>query len=190
MSKLAEFREAERKLQEQLALLEKLKSDSSLKQELEFKDKLQALMDKYGMTLHNIIAILDPKAPVTVSAAPQRRARALKVYKNPNNGEVVETKGGNPTGYFRSLLARSILRLRFASAPDLLRRQVVLHPRQVLQQTLVISLFPRQQEGAVVIQLVAGLGDEVNRHPALRRALVVEYALVVVLVVGESGKRE
>lgn len=67
MSKLAEFREAERKLQEQLALLEKLKSDSSLKQELEFKDKLQALMDKYGMTLHNIIAILDPKAPVTVS---------------------------------------------------------------------------------------------------------------------------
>lgn len=95
MSKLAEFREAERKLQEQLALLEKLKSDSSLKQELEFKDKLQALMDKYGMTLHNIIAILDPKAPVTVSAAPQRRARALKVYKNPNNGEVVETKGGN-----------------------------------------------------------------------------------------------
>lgn len=69
MSKLAEFREAERKLQEQLALLEKLKSDSSLKQELEFKDKLQALMDKYGMTLHNIIAILDPKAPVTVSAA-------------------------------------------------------------------------------------------------------------------------
>ncbi|HIE1770825.1 TPA: histone-like nucleoid-structuring protein MvaU [Pseudomonas aeruginosa] len=95
MSKLAEFREAERKLQEQLALLEKLKSDSSLKQELEFKDKLQALMDKYGMTLHNIIAILDPKAPVTVSAGPQRRARALKVYKNPNNGEVVETKGGN-----------------------------------------------------------------------------------------------
>lgn len=95
MSKLAEFREAERKLQEQLALLEKLKTDSSLKQELEFKDKLQALMDKYGMTLHNIIAILDPKAPVTVSAAPQRRARALKVYKNPNNGEVVETKGGN-----------------------------------------------------------------------------------------------
>ena len=46
MSKLAEFREAERKLQEQLALLEKLKSDSSLKQDLEFKDKLQALMDK------------------------------------------------------------------------------------------------------------------------------------------------
>lgn len=53
MSKLAEFREAERKLQEQLALLEKLKSDSSLKQELEFKDKLQALMDKYGMTLQH-----------------------------------------------------------------------------------------------------------------------------------------
>ncbi|MDP0886312.1 histone-like nucleoid-structuring protein, MvaT/MvaU family [Klebsiella pneumoniae] len=26
---------------------------------------------------------------------PQRKPRALKVYKNPHSGEVVETKGGN-----------------------------------------------------------------------------------------------
>ena len=60
MSKLAEFREAERLLKEQLALLEKLKNDSSLKKELEFKDQLQALMDEYGMNLRNVIDILDP----------------------------------------------------------------------------------------------------------------------------------
>ncbi|WP_448679956.1 histone-like nucleoid-structuring protein, MvaT/MvaU family [Pseudomonas nicosulfuronedens] len=96
MSKLAEFREAERKLQEQLALLEKLKSDGGLKKELEFKDQLQALMDQYGMNLRNVIDILDPQT-TTEPAATQtpRRTRQLKVYKNPHNGETIETKGGN-----------------------------------------------------------------------------------------------
>ncbi|HCL4185724.1 TPA: DNA binding protein, partial [Pseudomonas aeruginosa] len=28
-------------------------------------------------------------------ASSQRKARAVKVYKNPNSGEIVETKGGN-----------------------------------------------------------------------------------------------
>ncbi|MEG7359682.1 histone-like nucleoid-structuring protein, MvaT/MvaU family [Pseudomonas citronellolis] len=100
MSKLAEFREAERLLKEQLALLEKLKNDSSLKKELEFKDQLQALMDEYGMNLRNVIDILDPQgtannAAANPAASAPRRSRQLKVYKNPNNGEVVETKGGN-----------------------------------------------------------------------------------------------
>ncbi|QRY76890.1 DNA binding protein [Pseudomonas sp. PDNC002] len=95
MSKLAEFREAERQLKEQLALLEKLKSDGGLKKELEFKDQLQALMDQYGMNLRNVIDILDPQ-PSTEPAPPQqRRTRQLKVYKNPQTGEVIETKGGN-----------------------------------------------------------------------------------------------
>ncbi|WP_447751258.1 histone-like nucleoid-structuring protein, MvaT/MvaU family [Pseudomonas nicosulfuronedens] len=96
MSKLAEFREAERKLQEQLALLEKLKSDGGLKKELEFKDQLQALMDQYDMNLRNVIDILDPQTSTEPAAAQQqRRTRQLKVYKNPHNGETIETKGGN-----------------------------------------------------------------------------------------------
>ncbi|UCL89035.1 histone-like nucleoid-structuring protein, MvaT/MvaU family [Pseudomonas sp. HS-18] len=96
MSKLAEFREAERKLQEQLALLEKLKSDGGLKKELEFKDQLQALMDQYGMNLRNVIEILDPQTSTEPAAAqPARRTRQLKIYKNPHNGETIETKGAN-----------------------------------------------------------------------------------------------
>ncbi|MEE9103744.1 histone-like nucleoid-structuring protein, MvaT/MvaU family [Pseudomonas sp. QE6] len=95
MSKLAEFREAERQLKEQLALLEKLKNDSSLKKELEFKDQLQALMDQYGMNLRNVINILDPQTTGEPAPTQQRRSRQLKVYKNPNSGEVIETKGGN-----------------------------------------------------------------------------------------------
>lgn len=98
MSKLAEFRAAERALQEQLAQLEALKNDAGLKKEIEFESKLKALMESYGKGLKEIIAILDPaavgrrqeKVPTT-----QRRPRALKRYVNPHSDEVVETKGGN-----------------------------------------------------------------------------------------------
>ncbi|WP_124119372.1 histone-like nucleoid-structuring protein, MvaT/MvaU family, partial [Pseudomonas aeruginosa] len=75
MSKLAAFREAERKLQEQMQLLEKLKADSSLKKELEFRDELEKLMKKYGMSLRNIIEILDPSA---VANRPAGQASSIR----------------------------------------------------------------------------------------------------------------
>jgi len=101
MSKLAEFRRLERHLAEQLAALEAMKGDKGLEQEIEFESKLRALLGEYNKSLRDIIAILDLQndskstrtAPAPVKAS--RKARALKVYKNPHNGEVVETKGGN-----------------------------------------------------------------------------------------------
>lgn len=100
MSRLAEFRAAEKALADQLAHLESLKKDAGLKKEIEFEEKLTALMAEYSKSLKDIIAILDPAAAndgrkSVRAAASQRRARAVKVYKNPNSGEVVETKGGN-----------------------------------------------------------------------------------------------
>ncbi len=98
MSKLAEYRALEKSLQEQLAQLDALKNDEALKHEMAFEDKLRSLMAEYGKSLKDIIAILDPQArtsqikPETTSG---RRARQTKVYRNPQNGEVVETKGGN-----------------------------------------------------------------------------------------------
>jgi hypothetical protein len=41
MSKLAEFRRAERELQKQMALLEQLQADASLQREMEFEEKLK-----------------------------------------------------------------------------------------------------------------------------------------------------
>lgn len=52
-------------------------------------------MDKYGMILYNIIVIFDFKVLVIVSVVLQCCVCVLKVYKNLNNGEVVEIKGGN-----------------------------------------------------------------------------------------------
>ena len=100
LSRLAEFRAAEKALQEQLAQLEALKNDAGLKKEIEFEEKLQGLMKTYGKNLRDIIAILDPNpaAAKGVAAPKQRKARVLKVYQNPHTGELIETKGGNHRG--------------------------------------------------------------------------------------------
>lgn len=102
MSKLAEFRQLEQHLAEQLKALEALKGDAGLQQEIEFETKLRNLLAEYGKSLKDVVSIIDPKAGFKAGskAAPvrektARRARSVKVYKNPHNGEVVETKGGN-----------------------------------------------------------------------------------------------
>ncbi|HBO3146303.1 histone-like nucleoid-structuring protein, MvaT/MvaU family [Pseudomonas aeruginosa] len=99
MSRLAEFRAAEKALAEQIAHLESLKNDASLKREIQFEEQLKKLMSEYDKSLRDIIAILDPESRLKngkpQAATSQRRARVSKVYKNPHTGEVVETKGGN-----------------------------------------------------------------------------------------------
>ena len=98
MSKLAEFRRAEQALKEQLALLEMLQADSGLKRDIEFEDKLKALMAEYGVELSTLIEILDPNynsKNIATAVPPQRKPRQAKVYLNPLTGERLETKGGN-----------------------------------------------------------------------------------------------
>lgn len=99
MSKLAEFRQLEKHLAEQLQALEALKGDAGLKKEIEFETKLRDLLAKYGYSLKDVVNLLDPqtgrRAPATESKTGTRKPRQLKVYKNPHTGEVVETKGGN-----------------------------------------------------------------------------------------------
>ncbi|HDS1738296.1 DNA binding protein [Pseudomonas putida] len=99
MSRLAEFRKLEQSLAAQLAELEAMKGSSELQKEIEFETKLRDLLAKYGCSLRDVVNILDPQsarrqAPAVAEKAP-RRARQVKRYKNPNSGEVIETKGGN-----------------------------------------------------------------------------------------------
>jgi hypothetical protein len=101
MSRLAEFRKLEQQLAAQLTELETLKNDSGLKKEIEFETKLRDLLGEYGFSLREIVGILDPqgisarKADPVVADKKTRKAREVKVYKNPLTGEIVETKGGN-----------------------------------------------------------------------------------------------
>jgi len=103
MSKLAEFRQLEKHLAEQLQALESLKGDAGLKKELEFETKLRALLAEYGYSLPNVVNLLDPqsgrrRAPAVESKAGIRKPRQVKVYRNPHTGELIETKGGNHKG--------------------------------------------------------------------------------------------
>ncbi|WP_448090640.1 histone-like nucleoid-structuring protein, MvaT/MvaU family [Pseudomonas azerbaijanoccidentalis] len=102
MSKLAEYRQLEKHLSEQLEALEALKGDAGLKKEIEFETKLRDLLAKYGFSLKDVINLLDPKSARRVAAAAAdapkagtRRAREVKIYEHPKTGERVETKGGN-----------------------------------------------------------------------------------------------
>ena len=88
MSKLAEFRQLEKHLAEQLQALETLKGDAGLKQEIEFETKLRALLAEYDYSLPHVINLLDPQArrsaPAVESIAGTRKPRQVKVYKNPH----------------------------------------------------------------------------------------------------------
>lgn len=102
ISKLAEFRQLERHLAEQLAALEVMKGDKGLEREIEFESKLRTLLGEYNKSLKDIVSILDPqggfklgKAPAAAPVKGTRKPRAMKLYKNPHSGEVIETKGGN-----------------------------------------------------------------------------------------------
>ncbi len=99
-SLLNDYMQMEQQLQQLQERLGQLQNDDRLKSELEFKGKLEELMKEFDKSASDVIAILDPKAAASPAkaAAPAtggRRKRKLKIYKNPNTGEVVETRGGN-----------------------------------------------------------------------------------------------
>ena len=100
MSLINEYRATEEAIKELQARLQSLSADDKLQKELEFEGKLRALMAEYQKSLPSIIGILDPEAKsgkITRASKTTgtKRARKIKQYKNPNSGEVIETKGGN-----------------------------------------------------------------------------------------------
>ncbi len=98
INKYRATKEAIKELQEQL---ENMSQDSELQKEMEFEEKLRALMAEYGKSLRDINALLDPQsirssvAGLTKGTGRPRRTRKTKRYTNPHTGEVIETKGGN-----------------------------------------------------------------------------------------------
>jgi hypothetical protein len=101
MSLINEYRATEEAIKELQERLKNLSQDDKLQKELEFEGKLRALMGEYQKSLRDLIALLDPEAKFSKATARNtkpavsKRARRVKQYKNPNTGEVIETKGGN-----------------------------------------------------------------------------------------------
>ena len=100
MSLINDYRATEEAIKELQARLKSMSQDDKLQKELEFEGKLRTLMGEYQKSLRDIIAMLDPdakasKAPRVAKTTGTKSARKVKQYKNPHNGEVIETKGGN-----------------------------------------------------------------------------------------------
>lgn len=98
MSLINEYRTTETAIKELQERLASLKGNEALKKEMEFEEKLRALMAEYEKSLKNVIAIIDPQSvPRTATGRErtQNKPRKMKVYKNPQTGEIIETKGGN-----------------------------------------------------------------------------------------------
>ena len=100
MSLINDYRATEEAIKELQARLKSMSQDDKLQKELDFEGKLRTLMGEYQKSLRDIIAMLDPdakasKAPRAAKTTGTKRARKVKQYKNPHNGEVIETKGGN-----------------------------------------------------------------------------------------------
>ncbi|MGM0983281.1 MAG: histone-like nucleoid-structuring protein, MvaT/MvaU family [Pseudomonadota bacterium] len=99
MSILNSYLQKEQQLKQLQEELDKLKNDERLKTELDFKSHLETLMREFDKSAADVIKLLDPTqdADKTSSSTKStgRTKRKLKIYKNPNTGEVVETRGGN-----------------------------------------------------------------------------------------------
>ncbi|MFT0182856.1 histone-like nucleoid-structuring protein, MvaT/MvaU family [Pseudomonas benzopyrenica] len=102
MSLIQEYRQTEAAIEELKQRLEQMNGDERLQRELEFEERLRALLGEHNKSLRDVIAILDPERGTNTGrrsgpapAAQQRRPRAVKRYKHPETGEVIETKGGN-----------------------------------------------------------------------------------------------
>lgn len=100
MSIIQEYRQIEAEIEALQRKLESLNGDERLKKELEFEEKLRSLLGEYKKSLLDVVALIDPstgsgKARANSQEKPQRRARSVKIYTNPNTGERIETKGGN-----------------------------------------------------------------------------------------------
>ncbi|RMT06062.1 hypothetical protein ALP54_03459 [Pseudomonas amygdali pv. lachrymans] len=105
MSKVQEFRQLEQSLADNQKLLAELKPQVQDRLDTVELWKLEA--EEKGYDLEEMALALCPHLvnpeKLVVASAPQRqrqqgkprKARVVKTYKNPHNGEEVQTKGGN-----------------------------------------------------------------------------------------------
>lgn len=84
--------------------IQKMEEDKELRQELDFKEDLNQLMQKYNKSAKDMLEVLATMDSSVRNRIEQggssgnsdgRKKRPLKTYRNPHTGEVVQTRGGN-----------------------------------------------------------------------------------------------
>lgn len=97
MSLINEYRATEEAIKELQARLANLSQNDKLQKDLDFEKKVRALMGEYSMSLPELVSLMDPESKVVKAdqVKATRRPRKVKQYKNPHDGSIIETKGGN-----------------------------------------------------------------------------------------------
>lgn len=99
MSKVSEFRNLELQIAELTKRAQELKPQ--VDSHLEVFKKITEACDARGISRRDMAMELCPelfkgqRAEAAAGDKKTRRARTVKVYTNPHNGEIIETKGGN-----------------------------------------------------------------------------------------------
>ncbi len=100
MAKINDYYQKKQLMEKLASELEQLEKDQALKGELEFENKVRALMKGYDKSPKDVLQILSAIDPSvaggkTDSNAGSRPKRPMKTYKIPHTGAVVKTRGGN-----------------------------------------------------------------------------------------------
>lgn len=91
-------------IEKQMAKLEKelksIKNSTAFKKENAVKKTLTNLMKRHGYSKNDLIALLQsedlvPGKQRSKAVAKTRKRRKLQIFRNPETGETVETRGGN-----------------------------------------------------------------------------------------------
>ncbi|WP_193067759.1 histone-like nucleoid-structuring protein, MvaT/MvaU family [Halomonas sp. 3D7M] len=96
---LTKYIEKEQQIKNLQDQLDKLKENPSFQLEMKFKERLTDLMSEFGKTKKEVVILLEPqtktKALPGQGQGKMRKQRKLKIYRNPETGDVIETRGGN-----------------------------------------------------------------------------------------------
>lgn len=92
MSKYQEYLEIGKQIAELMEKKSRLKDDEEVVKATQFKEELDGLMEKYGMTAGDVVELVAGKAS---KKRPTRKERSPKTWTNPHTGEVVHSKGAN-----------------------------------------------------------------------------------------------
>lgn len=104
MMTLKSYRDIKAQIEALQAKLQNMEGSEQLQREIEFENRLQALLNEFNKTEEELLDIIDKdgslrnrqvSAPVVEKEVGTKRTRRTKRYSNPNTGEVIETKGGN-----------------------------------------------------------------------------------------------
>ena len=91
---LTQYIHKQEQLKKLQAELDRLRENDTFQTELDFKNRLEALIQEYGKSSKEVVALLTPKQ-ATEPNQDGRKRRALKTYKHAHTGEILETRSGN-----------------------------------------------------------------------------------------------